>query len=606
MASRRDRSRYNDAKPAKLDRATLRKALRLFRYLRPHRWAFAAGLLFLIGTSGLSLVFPGLMGRLIDSTKGETDFSAPLFDLTNTDSIFLLLLLVFAVQAVLGFFRIYLFAHVTEHMLADLRRDTYAHLLRLPMAFFAKRRVGELNSRLSADVALLQDTFTTTLAELVRQLIIIAAGLVLLARLSPELTLTMLASVPVVVLVAVLLGRFIGRLSRQVQDRIADTNVIVDETLQGIQSVKAFANEAWESARYGRSVLGARALAMRGARWRGALVSFIILCMFGAIILVVWRGVNLQREGLLTNGELVTFIMYSVFVGASIGGIPEHVNTVLKAIGATERLMDLHDEPGEPVSLEARKQRIELRGRIAFEGVSFHYATRADVPVLRDVSFTAEPGQRIALVGPSGAGKSTVAALVLRFFDPVQGTVRIDDRDARDYPLTALRDRMAIVPQEVLLFGGSIRENIAYGRPDATDAEVEAAARRANAHDFIVEDLAQGYDTPVGEHGVKLSGGQRQRIAIARAVLKDPAILILDEATSALDSESERLVQEALEQLMRGRTSLVIAHRLSTIRDADRILVLDKGVIAESGTHGELIADADGLYHSLSRLQLES
>ncbi|HMQ76687.1 MAG TPA: ABC transporter transmembrane domain-containing protein [Flavobacteriales bacterium] len=605
MASRRDRSRYNDAKPAKLDRATLRKALRLFRYLRPHRWTFAAGLLFLIGTSGLSLVFPALMGKLIDSTKGESSFSAPLFDLTNTDSIFLLLLLVFAVQAVLGFFRIYLFAHVTEHVLADLRRDTYAHLLRLPMSFFAKRRVGELNSRLSADVALLQDTFTTTLAELLRQLIIIAAGIVLLARLSPELTLTMLASVPVVVLVAVLFGRFIGRLSRQVQDRIADTNVIVDETLQGIQSVKAFANEAWESVRYGRSVLSARALAMRGARWRGALVSFIILCMFGAIILVVWRGVNLQREGLLTNGELVTFIMYSVFVGASIGGIPEHVNTVLKAIGATERLMDLHDEPGEPVSLDARKQRIELRGRIGFEGVSFHYATRADVPVLRNVSFTAEPGQRIALVGPSGAGKSTVASLVLRFFDPVQGTVRIDDRDARDYPLTALRDRMAIVPQEVLLFGGSIRENIAYGRPDATDAEVEAAARRANAHDFIAA-FPEGYATVVGERGIQLSGGQRQRIAIARAVLKDPAILILDEATSALDSESERLVQEALEQLMKGRTSLVIAHRLSTIRDADRILVLDKGVIAESGTHGELIADGNGLYHSLSRLQMES
>ena len=605
MASRRDRSRYNDAKPAKLDRATLRKALRLFRYLRPHRWTFAAGLLFLIGTSGLSLVFPGLMGKLIDSTKGETSFSAPLFDLTNTDSIFLLLLLVFAVQAVLGFFRIVLFAHVTEHMLADLRRDTYAHLLRLPMSFFARRRVGELNSRLSADVALLQDTFTTTLAELLRQLIIIAAGIVLLARLSPELTLTMLASVPVVVLVAVLFGRFIGRLSRQVQDRIADTNVIVDETLQGIQSVKAFANEAWESVRYGRSVLSARALAMRGARWRGALVSFIILCMFGAIILVVWRGVNLQREGLLTNGELVTFIMYSVFVGASIGGIPEHVNTVLKAIGATERLMDLHDEVGEPVSLDARKQRIELQGRIAFQGVSFHYATRADVPVLRDVSFTAEPGQRIALVGPSGAGKSTIASLVLRFFDPVQGAVRIDDRDARDYPLTALRDRMAIVPQEVLLFGGSIRENIAYGRPDATDAEVEAAARRANAHDFIAA-FPEGYATVVGDRGIQLSGGQRQRIAIARAVLKDPAILILDEATSALDSESERLVQEALEQLMKGRTSLVIAHRLSTIRDADRILVLDKGVIAESGTHGELIADGNGLYHSLSRLQMES
>ncbi|MBV6405284.1 MAG: ATP-binding cassette domain-containing protein [Flavobacteriales bacterium] len=605
MASRRDRDRYNDAKPAKLDRTTLRKALRIFRYLRPHRWAFAAGMVFLLGTSTLSLVFPGLMGRLIDSTKGPSSFSAPLLDLTDTDSIFLLLLLTFAVQAVLGYFRIFLFAHVTEHMLADLRRDTYAHLLRQPMTFFARRRVGEINSRLSADTALLQDTFTTTLAELVRQVIIIAAGLVLLARLSPELTLTMLASVPAVVLVAVLFGRFIGRLSRQVQDRIADTNVIVDETLQGIQSVKAFANEAWEIARYGRSVLAARALAMRGARWRGALVSFIILCMFGAIVLVVWRGVNLQREGLLSNGELVTFILYSVFVGASIGSVPEQVNTVLKAIGATERLMDLHDEVGEPVSLAPRKERTALRGRIAFEGVSFHYDTRPDVPVLRNVSFTAEPGQRIALVGPSGAGKSTIAALVLRFYDPVQGMVRIDDRDARTYDLTALRDRMAIVPQEVLLFGGSIRENIAYGRPDATDAEVEAAARRANAHGFIAA-FPEGYATVVGERGIQLSGGQRQRIAIARALLKDPAILILDEATSALDSESERLVQEALEELMKGRTSLVIAHRLSTIRDADRILVLDKGVIAESGTHGELIADADGLYHSLNRLQMES
>ncbi len=603
MAGRRIASRDDDAKPAKLTKATLRKFFRLFRYIRPYRWPFLLGMLLLVGTSALSLVFPGLMGKLVDAVKGETPFSADLFDLNNTDSIFLLLLCTFALQALLGFFRIYLFSYVTEHMLARLRRDTYEHLLKLPMTFFAQRRVGELNSRISADVALLQDTFTTTLAELARQLIIITVGIALLATLSPQLTLTMLASVPLVAVVAVVFGRFIRKLSKQVQDRIADTNVVVDETLQGIQSVKAFANEAWESARYTRSVLAARSLALKGARWRGAFVSFIILCMFGAIVVVIWRGVNMQKDGLMTVGQLVTFIMYSVFIGASIGSIPEYITTLLKAVGATERLMDLHDEIAEPIDVSGAKQRLEISGRIAFEKVAFHYASRADMPVLRDVSFSAEPGQRIALVGPSGAGKSTIASLVLRFYDPVSGSLVIDGKNASSYPLTSLRDRMAIVPQEVLLFGGSIRENIAYGKPEASDAEIEAAARKANAHDFI-SSFPETYATLVGERGVQLSGGQRQRIAIARAVLKDPAILILDEATSALDSESERLVQEALDKLMMGRTSIVIAHRLSTIRNADRILVLDKGIVVESGTHDELIADTEGLYHSLSRLQL--
>jgi len=603
MASRRNKTRDDDAKPAKLTKATLRKFFRLFRYLRAYRVTFGVGMLLLLGNSLLSMVFPGLMGKLVDATKGELPRDAEaLLDLSNIDSVALLLLGVFALQALLGFGRIYLFSYVTEHMLARLRQDTYEHLLKLPMSFFATRRVGELNSRISADVALLQDTFTTTLAELVRQLVIVTVGLVLLTALSPQLTLTMLASIPVVAVVAVLFGRFIRRLSKEVQDRIADTNVVVDETLQGIQSVKAFANEAWEAMRYGRSVTAARGLAMKGARWRGAFVSFIILCMFGAIVLVIWRGVHLKEEGVLSTGELVTFIMYSVFIGASIGSIPEYITNVLKAVGATERLMDLHDEPGEAIDLGPKGAPLPIEGRIAFQHVSFHYASRPDMPVLRDVTFTAEPGQRIALVGPSGAGKSTIASIVLRFHDPVNGTVLIDGKDARDYPLTALRDRMAIVPQEVLLFGGTIRENIAYGKPNTTQHEVEEAARKANAHSFI-SSFPEGYGTVVGERGVQLSGGQRQRIAIARAVLKDPAILILDEATSALDSESERLVQEALDQLMKGRTSLVIAHRLSTIRDADRILVLDKGVVVESGTHEELIADGEGLYHGLHILQ---
>ncbi|MBK9515345.1 MAG: ATP-binding cassette domain-containing protein [Flavobacteriales bacterium] len=605
MASRRKRDQDDDAKPAKLNKSTLRKFFRLFRYLRPYRSAFSIGMVLLLLNSMLGMVFPGLMGRLVDATKGDvpTDTEA-LFDLGNIDSVALLLLGVFALQAVLGFGRIYLFAYVTEHMLARLRQDTYEHVVKLPMHFFATRRVGELNSRISADVALLQDTFTTTLAELVRQVVIVIVGLVLLTRLSPQLTLTMLASVPVVTVVAVLFGRYIRTLSKEVQDRIADTNVVVDETLQGIQSVKAYANEAWEALRYGRSVQAARDLAMKGARWRGAFVSFIILCLFGAIVLVIWRGVHLKEEGVISTGELVTFILYSVFIGASIGSIPEYVTQVLKAVGATERLMDLHDEVAEPIDLGPKGAPLPIRGSITFEHVDFHYASRADMPVLRGVDLQVEPGQRIALVGPSGAGKSTLAALVLRFHDPVHGRVLIDGRPVANYPLTALRDRMAIVPQEVLLFGGTIRENIAYGKPGASDAEVQDAARKAFAHDFIIG-FPEGYGTVVGERGVQLSGGQRQRIAIARAVLKDPAILILDEATSALDSESERLVQEALEHLMKGRTSLVIAHRLSTIRDADRIVVLDKGTVVENGTHEALMALPEGLYRSLSRLQSE-
>ncbi len=604
MASRRRRFSDDDAKPAKLNKATLRKFFRLFSYLRKHAAIFALGMVLLLITSGLSMIFPALMGSLVDATKGAPpDDVEDLFNLNNIDSVALLLLGVFALQALIGFFRIYIFSYVTENMLARLRQDTYEHLLKLPMLFYAQRRVGELNSRISADVALLQDTFTTTLAELVRQVVIIVIGLVLLTALSPKLTLTMLVTIPVVAIVAVIFGRFIQKLSKQVQDKIADTNVVVEETLQGIQSVKAFANEAWEAMRYGRNVKAARDLAMKGARWRGAFVSFIILCLFGAIVLVIWRGVHLKEAGEISTGELVTFILYTVFIGASIGSIPEMATTVLKAIGATERLMDLHDEVPEPIDLRSKGEPLQLNGEVEFRNVSFRYATRADMPVLEHVNIRVCKGERIALVGPSGAGKSTLASLVLRYYTPDSGELLIDGRNVNDYPLTALRDRMAIVPQEVILFGGTIRENIAYGRPDASQEQIDAAARKANAHEFI-STFPEGYDTVVGERGVQLSGGQRQRIAIARAVLKDPAILILDEATSSLDTASERLVQEALDKLMEGRTSIVIAHRLSTIRSADRIVVLDRGRVVSNGTHEELIADEGGLYYSLSRVQL--
>ncbi len=605
MASRRGRATTSDegAKPAKLNKEAWRKTTRLFRYLKPHMGAFALGLFCLLMTSLLSLAFPLLLGKLVNASVSDGFWSAPLTDLTNIDSIAKLLILVFAFQAAFGFVRIYLFGLVSENALANLRQDTYSHLVRMPMLFFAQRRVGELNSRISADVALLQEGMTTSLAELLRQTVTIGLGITLLTFVSIQLTLTMLATLPVVALIAVFFGRYIRKLSTQVQDRIADTNVIVDETLQGIQNVKAFSNEAFEVARYSSSVLKARDLALKGVKWRGSFVSFIIFCMFGVVVFIIWRAVHLRADGLLDIGDITAFLGLSIMIGASIASVPDLITTMLKAVGATERLMDLQEGQTEAIDLTPRKEQLKLTGDIAFEHVSFHYATRADHEVLRDVNFHARPGERVALVGPSGAGKSTIASLVLRFYDPVGGRITIDGKDSRDYDLGALRDRMSIVPQEVLLFGGTILENIAYGRPGASREDIEAAARKANAHEFITS-FPERYATIVGERGIQLSGGQRQRIAIARAVLKDPAILILDEATSALDTASERLVQDALDKLMVGRTSIVIAHRLSTVRNADRILVLDHGMVTASGTHEELIADTSGLYYSLSKMQL--
>lgn len=573
----------------------LRKALKLYKYIKPYRGEFALGLFFLILSSAANLALPKFLGDLVDTTKSEQAFE-------NIQQTSLILLGILVAQAVVSFFRVVLFVNVTEKTLASLRQATYEHLIKLPLSFFNKRRVGELNSRISADISTLQETFTTTLAEFIRQLIIIIGGVAILLVSSTKLTLFMLAIVPVVMIVAVVFGKFIRSYSKKVQGEVAESNTVVEETLQGIFNVKAFANEFLEIQRYRTKTRQVAKTGMRGGKYRGAFSSFIILGLFGAIVAVIWQGVNMIAAGEIATGQLFSFVIYSAFIGGSIGGMADVYAKIQKAIGATEELLEIFEEPTEELSDPQLSTSAKLQGLLEFKNIRFAYPSRPDAQVLTDISFTAQPGEQVAIVGPSGAGKSTLVSLIFQFYKPHEGQILFDGRDADQFALSELRDQMAVVPQDVFLFGGSIRENLRYGNPKATDKQLIEAAQKANAWDFIKE-FGEGLDTLVGERGVQLSGGQRQRVAIARALLKNPRILILDEATSALDSESERLVQEALLTLMKGRTSIVIAHRLSTIRRASQILVLDKGKIVETGNHESLMAKNDGLYKGLSELQ---
>lgn len=585
---------------AKINRDSLQKARYLLQYLRPYRGMFIFGLFLLAAGSLLSLSFPFLMGKLIDAAlkPGTPGFMGSIHLIAAS------LLGILALQAAISFGRIYLFVQVGERSLADLRRESFGRILRLPMDFFARRRVGEINSRIAADLSQIQDTLTTTLAEVLRQVVVLIGGIALLAYTSGKLTLMMLSVFPILVVLAVIFGKAIRKVARQAQDELAESNTVVEETLQAIASVKAYTNEWYESNRYSERIAAVVKLALKGAVYRGAFASFIIFALLGSIVAVVWFGATLVSTGELTIGSLTSFILYSTFVGAAMGSFAELYAQVQKALGATERVFEILHEAVEPVSMDAQKQPLRLAGALQFDKVHFRYATRPEIPVLTDLSFEVAPGEKLAVVGPSGAGKSSLVSLVQAFYAPDQGQLLVDGKPITDYDLSAYRSNLAVVPQDVVLFGGTIFENIAYGKPGASREEVAEAARKANAWDFI-SSFPEALDTVVGERGVKLSGGQRQRIAIARAVLRDPAILILDEATSSLDSESERLVQEALNSLMAGRTSIIIAHRLSTIRDADKIVVLDKGQLVEFGTHHELMAKEGGLYRSLKLLQLE-
>jgi len=593
------RTRNADIPKAKITKESLREGLSIFKYVKPYRGKFILGLLFISLSAGSTMAFPFLLGEMINSVPGNTASGTLGF---SPGEIALLMIGLLTLQMLFSFMRVYLFTSVGENAVADMRKEVYEKLIRMPMEFFAQRRVGELSSRISTDITQIQDTVSVTLAELLRGVITLLIGVGLILYLSIKLTLVMLSVIPVVIVIALLFSRTIRKYSRMAQDQLADSGTIVQETLQGISNVKSFNNEWYEIKRYNRSIADVVKLAVRNGRVRGTFISFLLFTVFGTIVLVVWYAMNMG----MGMGDLVKFVTYTAFVGGTMAGFADLYSQLQKTIGATQRVREILAEPTEKVSVERVQSNhtIKLSGLVEFKDVSFFYPSRPETQVLQNISLNIKPGQQIAIVGPSGAGKSTLVSLLLHFYEPQSGDILFDGRSYREIPLSELRSQMALVPQDVLLFGGTIYDNIAYGRPGATRQEVEEAARQANAHEFI-QRFPEGYDTMVGERGVKLSGGQRQRIAIARAILKDPTILILDEATSSLDSESESLVQDALHKLMKNRTSFVIAHRLSTIRNADQIVVLEHGNVKEKGTHSELIELENGLYRSLSKLQFE-
>ncbi|WP_339096548.1 ABC transporter ATP-binding protein [Deinococcus sp. VB343] len=574
-----------------------RQLARLLVYARPYRTLFVLGVLATLLSSGLGLVFPRLFGTLIDASFLKVGSS----DTAQLDRTVLMLLGIFALSACFGAAQTYLLSRVGASVVADLRRSLFSHLLTLSPRFFGDHKTGDLTSRLTSDVGTVQTVTSTALAQLFSQAVTLIGSVALLVITSARLSLLTLAVIPLVIGTAFTIGGRIRKVSREVQDAVARANADADEAISGVRVVQSFTAEALERGRYDVGVRAAFQAALKRAGLQAVMSGSMTFLTFGALALVLWYGGRQVMAGAMTPGNLVTFLFYAVQVGGTVAGLTGVFNQFQEALGASSRIFELLDEKSDLPESPAPRPLAQARGEVDFVDVAFDYGGSA---VFSGLNFHVPAGQVVALVGPSGAGKTSLVNLIPRFWDVSGGQIRLDGVDVRDYRLSDLRRQIGLVPQETLLFSGTIRENILYGRPDASAQEVEAAARAANAHGFISE-FEKGYDTVVGERGVKLSGGQRQRIAIARAVLKNPRILILDEATSALDNESEALVQTALEHLMTGRTSFVIAHRLSTVRHADRILVLDRGQTVEDGTHAELYA-ASGLYRELYDLQFRA
>ena len=581
------------------------KKITLMYFIRPYLGWYVFGWVFLFLSSSAGLIFPYLMGKLLGSTSASSIDSAEsisLLSLDNATDVAFALFVLFAFQALFSFVRVVIFNNVTENTLRDIRNSAFKKMVYMPMSFFDVNKVGELTSRVSSDITQIQETLRTTIAEFFRQVIIILGGVAFLFMISWKLALIMLGTVPVMAVLAVFFGRFIRRLSKQAQDYAAESNSIIEETLAGISNVKAFTFEKFAIGNYDQKTQEIRNLNVKSGIWRGLFVSFIIFCLFGAIVFIVWQGL-LMTQGVnpeLSNEGFYQFVLFTIMMGASVGSLPDLYANIQKTMGAIENLMEiLNDREEAQANSGMRVDGID--GSIQFKDVNFRYAQRDDVQVLKNISFSIEKNDKIALVGSSGSGKTTIASLMLNFYNVTEGEILMSGTAIDNYDLNYLRSNMAYVPQDVLLFSGSIFENIHFGNPNAAEEEVIEAAKKANAWEFITS-FPSGMETEVGDRGIQLSGGQKQRIAIARAILKNPIILILDEATSALDSVSEKLVQEALDVLMKDRTSIVIAHRLSTIKKADMILVLENGVVSESGKHKDLMSN-NGVYAKLVEMQ---